>query len=361
MAGVTARRGRPGGTRRGVHRLLAAAGCCAIPLTAAGTPGFTRPASPAQTASALVIVAGVGGTPEHRERFTLWATELCAAAVTAPGAGEVRVLVERPPAEPPPEGPCAPRGRSTREEVAREIRAAVTPAGAGLVLVLIGHGAAGSSPRFQLPGPDLSPEHLSEILADVGAGAVTVAHLGSAAGAFLPALSGPGRVLLAASRATETIETRFPRHFVAAFAGDDADTDKDGQLSALEAFDFARREVEREYEREGLIRTEHALLDDNGDGVGSFEPEMAPGGDGVLAGRRPLLFRTREAVLAGGVEAPEIRRLVAERDGLAARVDALREVRGSMAEEAYFAELEALLLQIAELSERISALRENPR
>ena len=309
---------------------------------------------------ALVIVAGVGGTPEHRERFSGWARDICTAALQTPVPARVRVLVERLPGEGEPDDPCAPAARSTQEELAREIAAARGAGGAegGLMLVLIGHGSAGGSPRFQLPGPDLSPERLGEMLNGFGSEPVTVAHLGSAAGAFVPALAGPGRVVLAATRAGETNETRFPRHFIAALAGEEGDGNKDGRLSALEAFDFARRGVEREYEQEGLLRTEHALLDDNGDGVGSLEPAMTAGMDGVLAGRRTLLVRTAEAVADASADTPEIRRLVAERDALASRVDALREAREGMEEETYLAELETLLLQIAELAERIAALRE---
>ena len=277
--------------------------------------------------------------------------------MAAPAPGQVRVLVERPSEAKEAGDPCAPAARSTQEELAREI-AAASGADAGLVLVLMGHGSGGSNPRFQLPGPDLSPERLGEMLESIDAGPVTVAHLGSAAGAFVPALSGAGRVVLAASRAHETNETRFARHFIASFAGDEADRDKDGLLSALEAFDFARAGVEREYEQEGLLRSEHALLDDNGDGVGSLEPQMAAGSDGVLAGRRPLLFRTAEAARDSGADTPELRRLVAERDALVSRVDALREARSGMEEETYLTELEGLLLQIAELSERIAVLRE---
>ena len=307
---------------------------------------------------ALVIVAGVGGTPEHRERFSGWARDVCAAGLRAPVPARVRVLVERLPGDGEADDPCAPVARSTQEELAREIEAARGAGATGLVLVLIGHGSAGGSPRFQLPGPDLSPERLDEILDAFGSGPVTVAHLGSAAGAFVPALAGPGRVVLAATRANETNETRFPRHFIAALDGDEGDRNKDGRLSVLEVFDFARRGVEREYEQEGLLRTEHALLDDNGDGVGSLEPEMAAGTDGVLAARRALLIRSTGGLAEASADTPEIRRLVAERDALAARVDALREAREGMEEEAYLAELETLLLQIAELAERIAALRE---
>ncbi|MDE2881153.1 MAG: hypothetical protein OXP70_04830 [Acidobacteriota bacterium] len=341
----------------GRPRRVGAAFLCALALATVHAGAMRSGGEPVP---ALVIVAGVGGSPEHRERFSGWARDLCAAALRTPAPSRVRVLVERLPDGGEPDEPCAPVARSTQEDLAREIETARGTGGpeGGLVLVLIGHGSAGGSPRFQLPGPDLSPERLGEMLNGFGSGPVTVAHLGSAAGAFVPALAGPGRVVLAATRAGETNETRFPRHFIAALAGDEGDRNKDGRVSALEAFDFARRGVEREYEQEGLLRTEHALLDDNGDGVGSLEPEMASGMDGVLAGRRTLLVRTLEAVADTSADTPEIRRLVAERDGLASRVDALREAREGMEEETYLAELETLLLQIAELAERIAALRE---
>ena len=341
----------------GCRRGLGTACLCAVAL---GGVQAEAAESGSEDVPALVIVAGVGGTPEHRERFSGWARDLCTAALATPAPGRVRVLVERLAEDGEPGDPCAPVARSTQEELAREVeavRGSGAPGG-GLLLVLIGHGSAGGNPRFQLPGPDLSPERLGEMLSGFGSGPVTVAHLGSAAGAFVPALTGPGRVVLAATRAHETNETRFPRHFIAALAGDEGDRNKDGRLSALEAFDFARRGVEREYEQEGLLPTEHALLDDNGDGIGSLEPEMAAGMDGVLAGRRALLVRSPEAVADASADTPEIRRLVTERDALASRVDALREAREGMEEEAYLAELETLLLQIAELAERIAVLRE---
>ena len=363
--GVTPR--RTGRLRRG-GILLVAAGLAAASATLGGASPALR--GPEGNGPLLLVVAGVGGTPEHRERFSAWARDLCAAAISAPGPRRVLVLLERE-GEPADEAdPCAPGGRSTLEEIGRRIAEAGGAPGAaeGLFVVLIGHGSGGANTggreaRFNLPGPDLTPAELARMLDAVSAGPVTVAHLGSASGAFVPALSAPGRVILAASAAHETNETRFAEHFIAAFSNDDsgggADRNKDGRLSALEAFDFARLGVEREYDERGLLRTEHPLLDDNGDGVGSLDPATAPGSDGVLAARRSLLFRTAEAAGEAAPEGadPELRALIAERDELAARVDALREVRESMDEEAYLAELETLLLRIAEIAERIAAIR----
>ena len=305
---------------------------------------------------ALLVAAGVAGGAERRARFTGWADELCAAARSLPWPVGVRVLVERPAEAEGASDGCVPAGRSTRDEIRRQLAelAAAHSRGDPLTVVLIGHGSAGGGQgaRFNLPGPDLAPEDLAPMLDAFEGSPVTVAHLGSAAGGFLAALSAPGRIVLAASRAHETNETRFPRHFVAAFAGGGADRNRDDRLSALEIFEFARSEVEREYEREGLLRTEHPLLDDNGDGEGSPQPRAAPGSDGVLAARTYPLSPASGA-LAESADSDEVRALAAERDQLAARVDALRETREGMPEEEYYAELERLLVDLARVQEEI--------
>ena len=76
--------------------------------------------------------------------------------------------------------------------------------------------------------------------------------------------------------------TRFGLHFVDAFADDGADADKDSRISMLEAFGYALREVQREYEGDNQLLTEHAVLDDNGDREGSREMNDLEG-DGALA------------------------------------------------------------------------------
>ncbi len=308
----------------------------------------------------VLIVAGVGGDATYRERFAGWAGELCRAAF---GNGEtpprVRVLLERVPEKGVPDSPCEPAGRSTSEMIRSELQAAPDPE-AGLFLLLIGHGSVtGQGARFHLPGPDISPEALDAMLARFEGAPVTVAHLGSASGAFLPALSAPGRVVLAASREHETGATRFAGHFVRAFSASGenaaADRNRDGRISILEAFEFARVGTEREYRDAGLLMTEHPLLDDDGDGVGSDLPGSAEAADGALAARTHPFG---EPDRIGASE--ELRERIRERDELVARVDALRAIREEFEEAEYFDRLEALLLRIAELGEQIAALREPP-
>ena len=105
--------------------------------------------------------------------------------------------------------------------------------------------------------------------------------MASASGEFIKPLSGRGRVVVTATRSgQEQNATRFPEHFIAALASREADADQNGRVSVLEAFDYASRLTAEQYKRAGRLATEHALLDDSGDGVGH---PSAEGGDGALA------------------------------------------------------------------------------
>ena len=63
--------------------------------------------------------------------------------------------------------------------------------------------------------------------------------------------------------------TRFGQHFAEAIADPQGDLDQDGQTSLLEAFLSASARVAEFYKTEGRLATEHALIDDNGDGLGT--------------------------------------------------------------------------------------------
>src|SRR4029079_1638367 len=102
---------------------------------------------------------------------------------------------------------------------------------------------------------------------------VVFADTTSASGPFVEALSGPGRVIVAATRTGgEMFATLFGGPFVEAFSNEAADGDHDGKISILEAFEYASKTWAASYQREGWLPTEHPVLDDNGDKEGSLEP-----------------------------------------------------------------------------------------
>src|SRR4029078_11385162 len=98
---------------------------------------------------------------------------------------------------------------------------------------------------------------------------------------LIKSVAAKGRMVVTATRnGQETNATRFTGFFIAALNATDADTDQDGHTSVLEAFAYAIRLTDDVYKRAGRLTTEHARLDDNGDGVGH---EKVEAGDGLLA------------------------------------------------------------------------------
>jgi hypothetical protein len=142
---------------------------------------------------------------------------------------------------------------------------------------------------------------------------------------------------------------------VDAFTGNGADADKDQRVSLLEAFEYARREVQRFYEQDRRLLTEHAVLDDNGDGVGSSDPSP-DAGDGAVA--RTLFLGTggeeTSAAAPRGREAdPRLAALRQERRDVERTLEALKARKERTPRGQYEEELERLLVELALKDEAI--------
>jgi hypothetical protein len=298
----------------------------------------------------VLLVVGLGGDPAYRESFHEWAIQAVDAATGNLGIPESNVtyLGERP-----DDAPGVVDGKSTLDELSASVSRVAETAGPDdqVLLILIGHGTGtAEDAKFNLPGPDLTPQGLSFMLGQFPSQVVAVVNTSPSSGPFVPALAGPNRIILTATRsAQERNETQFGGIFTEAMGDSAADLDKDGQISLLELFTYSKQEVDRYYESQNLLATEHAVLDDDGDGIGvdEFTDETT---DGSLA-RSFLLGAGLGASAAGavleGVTDPELLRLYQEKADLEARVRELRALRATMEEAQYEAELEALLIDIA--------------
>jgi hypothetical protein len=220
-----------------------------------------------------------------------------------------------------------------------------------LWLVLVGHGTFdGKEAKFNLRGPDVAAGELAEWLKPCRR-PLAVIDTSSASAPFLAKLAGPKRVVVTSTRSGyEQNFSRFGKYFAEAIADPRSDLDKDGQVSLLEAFLSAAHRTTEFYKTEGRLATEHALIDDNGDGLGTpaewfrgvRATKQARDGaalDGARAQQFTLVRSAREQQLA-----PELR---AQRDKLELRLAELREAKAKMKEDAYFRELEKLLLELA--------------
>jgi hypothetical protein len=293
---------------------------------AAGAPG----AAHAQRVHVL-IVNGLSGEPRFKTRFEQTAAALADTARVRWHVADssLIVLAEEPTVT------LRQARRSTREEIAQAFtRLASRVAPGDVVLVFIdGHGSGeGAGSRIGLPGPDATAADFSTWLAGFTRQSVVFVNAASGSGDFVGALARPGRVIVVATRtAIERNETSFATPFVRGLTGSEADADKDGRVSVLEAFTFAKKEVARAYETDNRMLTEHAVLSDS-----------------ALA--RTITFGGQRAT-----DDPRVAALVAERQALESQVTALRARKGSLEPAAYDRELERLLLLIAEKTQAIRA------
>lgn len=307
----------------------------------------------------LVIIAGLGGEDSYREKFHQWSTDMRDAAVNRYGLSEDKVYYL---AEKPELYPDHVHAQSTKDNVIAlfgELEAKVSP-GDQLYVLLIGHGSFRSEQsRFNLPGPDLTAEDFDLMLEPFSEQQIVFVNTSSASGNFVPVLAAANRIVVTATKSGyERNESQFGKYFVEAYAGDAADTDKNGRVSVLEAFTHARVRVDGYYNEENILKTEHAVLDDNGDGEGAHEPGENEGDVAstvYLLGDAALAEGFSEAEIAGD---PELARLVDKKLELEGRVAALRLQKDSMPEEMYLTELESLLLELATVTLSVEERRQ---
>ena len=301
----------------------------------------------------LLIVAGLGGTDEYREQFKAASLRLYQAAIDAgldPGNITLLSASELPDDAPPRQN----ADKATLLRALHDIDARAQP-GDRVFVVLIGHGnPRADGAAFNLPGPDITAAEFATVLDSLEDRLVVIVNTASASGPFVRALSAPGRIVITAtSSGREYHATLFGEHFVAAFTAPGADTNKDQRISMLEAFAFARHEVQRAYESEKKLLIEHALLDDNGDGEGSLEPgELEP--DGALAYRTYL---QQPPALALGAS-PELVGMIERKQEIEQSIEDLKRRRESLVRDDYYAQLEILLIELALLGREIRALED---
>ena len=104
----------------------------------------------------LLVVVGIGGDADYRERFLEWGMTLRSAAMERYGlpAEHAVLLAEDPTMS------DAISGESRREGLEAELGALATRVGPEdrVLVVLIGHGSfRGADATFNIPGPDLPP------------------------------------------------------------------------------------------------------------------------------------------------------------------------------------------------------------
>ena len=292
-------------------------------------------AASASAALQVVVVQGLAGEGTYATQFATQTAAIRNAAVVLGDEQHVHVLAGT---------------NATATAVAALLKSLASTAGGDdrLALYLIGHGSFdGTEYKFNLPGPDITGTDLKALLASFPGRDQLVVATGSSSGALQELLKRAARVVMTGTRSgAERNATRFGSEFAAALADAAADTNKNGSLSAQEAFDFAVRGVKSFYEREVRLASEHAQL--SGDTAARFvvarqgasSVEGAGDADGAGAGT---------GAGAAGAVAPAASARQVERERITAALDALRLRKSDLPQVQYNALLEALLVELATL------------
>jgi hypothetical protein len=270
----------------------------------------------------ILTVAGLGGEPDYEQRFALLANDtdkiLRAGSTdrvveTLKGADATKAKIEA--------ALTKIAGQASKQDA--------------FVLMMIGHGTFdGTEYKFNLPGPDISGTELAALMNKIQAGRQLVVDMTSASGGATPAFKHDNRTVITATKSgMEKNATVFARYWVEALRDPAADVDKSETISALEAFQYADKKTAGFYTEQKRLATEHAQIDDQ-----------------QRAASFPLL---RFGSAAAAVNDPAKKELVAKREDVENRIDALKYQKSLMAPDEYKKQLTALLIELSKAQEAI--------
>ncbi|MDJ0783297.1 MAG: hypothetical protein QNJ22_15075 [Desulfosarcinaceae bacterium] len=314
------------------------------------------------TRTYMVILAGASPEKAYGDQIRRWCFQLYTILTEDYGYRRDHIILLMNRSTDSEDGRIS--GASRRDilyEKMEALRDALHP-GDQLFFFLIGHGTSDAADaKFVLSGPDISGREFAVMLRHFSAQDIVVVNAASSSLPFCKALIGPGRVLVSATRSrAEKYNTIFAQYFIAALDDHAGDRDKNRRVSIWEAFHFAATKVKGWYADQNRIPTEHAALEDNGDGIFSLDP--GPGqADGRLAQVAyidPLV--TAPAALPPG-DAGSALTLNAKIRELERSVLLLRHRKADLPAQAYQQEMEQLLIELARTSRQLRQMSDASR
>ena len=240
----------------------------------------------------LLLCCGLPGDPEHRERLTNACRQIAESAPRVLGVAPERLLVlagdEEMQAEldalEPEVGLCT--AESIDEAIGR--LAAEVPSRAACWVILLGHAhLQGDRSQFNISGPDIDQSQFAAmteplrcreqvfVLTFPVSGFWTSPLAAAARGSDSAAGVLPPRAIITATEADlEFTATEYPYALADVLAGDSShasleDIDGDGGVNLLDLYLAASIETNKRFTAAERLATEHAQLEDNGDGRSS--------------------------------------------------------------------------------------------
>jgi hypothetical protein len=283
-----------------------------------------------------VTVAGLGGEPDYEQRFTATAKDLDKLLKDSGQDAHVYTLT----------GSQATRVRLTETlaTIAHDAKAQDD-----FVLILIGHGSFdGTEYKFNLVGPDITAAELAGLCDRIPSKRQLIVNSTSASGGSIAALERPGRGVIAATKnGTEKNATVFARYWVEALEDPAADQDKSDSVSAMEAFEYADRRTAAFYESQKRLATEHAVFEDTGR---NEAVRAASKSEGMLLSNFTVI---RIGASRKAANDPARQGLLAKKEELEQKIDALKYQKAAMDPADYKQQLTDALLKLAEIQQEL--------
>lgn len=228
----------------------------------------------------LLILCGHPGDDEHRVLYVETVDRLQETLTARYGfdAGAATVLFGTDEmlsdGGPAPVGASAACSRDNFDALTAQLHATLQPDDTLWVIVLGHSHFDGQHSWFNLSGPDIEEEAFARSFEGLTCREMVFWITIPASGFYVRPLSADGRIIITATEADREInETIFPHVLADVLAeppsDDEWDGDRDGRSTLLDLYVTVTRHVAQTYLDDNALSTEHARLEDNGDGRGS--------------------------------------------------------------------------------------------
>jgi hypothetical protein len=226
-----------------------------------------------------LVICGLPGDAEHRQKFGESLEMIYTGLTSIHGFSTENIQILWGDAANESDGPAvkASRGVASRASIAAataELQKALQPADT-LWVVVMGHSHFdGRHSWLNLSGDDIHQVDFGKIFEEIRAREQVFFLTTPASGYYLKPLAMQGRIVITATEPDlEVNETHYPHKLAQALSGgvsaEKMEFDHDGHLTLLDLYLWVAQEVAQEYASGMQLATEHALIDDNGDGRGT--------------------------------------------------------------------------------------------
>ncbi len=278
----------------------------------------------AQAELYVTIVQGLGGEPVFEENFHTQSQTIVDASASLTDADKITFFNGE---------------NATRENLLSHFssQSAMMNEDDRAAIYLIGHGSFdGEEYKFNIPGLDITTNDILNFMDSFPGQNHFLLNTSSTSGALREPLEDENRILVPATRnGNEKNATFFGEYFVEALSSEDADLNKNNNISIEEAYGYAQRQVEEYFESQGQLATEHSEI--VGNGAAQF----------TLARINPVVIAT---------ENPWIAELQDQNLDIDRQIESLQLRRTDLSNEEYIEQLQALIIRSARINEEIDQL-----